>query len=140
MNKDVDATTLTEPYITVAEKAGCRVILAAPSPGTEVATEDVEADTYRAFNKAVREAVKRINADKRKYLQYFLDYHKDDPDVAALTVDDLRPSRLIVTDPAPIPEDEARRSYEWMQSWGLLGDMSYEQLCDLERQAVAHTA
>jgi len=140
MNNELDATTLTEPYITVAEKAGCRVILAAPYHGTEVATDDVEADTYRAFNKAVREAVKRINADKPKYLQYFLDYHKDDPDVAVLTVDDLRPSRLIVTDPAPISEDEARRSYEWMQSWGLLGDMSYEQLCDLERQAVAHTA
>ncbi|HZS01510.1 MAG TPA: ABC transporter substrate-binding protein [Chloroflexota bacterium] len=138
MNNEMDATTLTEPYITVAEKAGCRLILAAPYHGTEVATSDVDADTYRAFNRAVREAVRRINADKRKYLQYFLDYHKDDPDVAALTVDDLRPSRLMVMDPAPIPEDEARRTYEWMRSWGLLGDISWQELCDVERQAAAH--
>jgi len=138
MNGEVDATTLTEPYISVAEKAGCRIIVAAPYHGTEVATDSVDADTYKAFNRAVREAVRRINADKPKYLQYFLDYHKDDPAVAALSVDDLRPSHLVVVDPAPIPEEEARRTYEWMKSWNLLGDVSYEQLCDVGRQALAH--
>ena len=138
MNGEMDATTITEPYITVAEKAGCRLILAAPYHGTEVATADVDAETYRAFNRAVREAVRRINADKRKYLQYFIDHHKDDPDVAALTVDDLRPSRLLVTDPAPIPEDEARRTYEWMRSWNLVGDVDLQELFDAERQSLAH--
>ncbi|HLH22028.1 MAG TPA: ABC transporter substrate-binding protein [Chloroflexota bacterium] len=140
MNRELDATVLTEPHITVAERAGCRVILEAGFHGTEVATADVDAETYRAFNRAIREAVRRINADKRKYLQYFLDYHRDEPEVAALTVDDLRPSRLVVTDPAPIPEEEARRTAEWMRSWGLLGDISYQELCDVERQAVAHQA
>lgn len=138
MNRELDATVLTEPHIAVAERAGCRVILEAPFHGTEVATGAVDAETYRAFNRAVREAVRRINADKRKYLQYFLDYHRDEPEVAALTVDDLRPSRLVVAEPTPIPEDEARRTSAWMQSWGLLGEIEYEQLCDLERQAVGH--
>jgi NitT/TauT family transport system substrate-binding protein len=138
LNHEVDATTLTEPYITVAERAGCRIILEAPFHGTEVATADVDAETYRAFNAAVREAVRRINADKRKYLQYFIDAHQDDPEVAALTVDDLRPSRLVVVDPAPIPDDEARRTYEWMRGWGLLGDTPWEALVDAERQTIAH--
>ena len=31
MKGEIDATTLTEPYITVAEKAGCRVMVMAPS-------------------------------------------------------------------------------------------------------------
>jgi NitT/TauT family transport system substrate-binding protein len=138
MNHEVDATTLNEPYITVAERAGCRIICEAPLHGTQVATSAVDADTYRAFNRAVREAVRRINADKRKYLQYFIDYHKDDPEVAKLTVDELRPSRLVVVDPAPIPDDEAQRTYEWMRSWGLLGNTEWGALCDLERQAVGH--
>src|SRR2546428_656945 len=30
MNHELEATTLTEPYITVAEKAGCRIICEAP--------------------------------------------------------------------------------------------------------------
>jgi len=138
LNHEVDATTLTEPYITVAERAGCRVILEAPFHGTEVATAAVDAETYRAFNRAVREAVRRINADKRKYLQYFIDRHREDPEVACLTVDDLRPGRLVVVDPAPIPEEEARRTYEWMRSWGLLGDVSWDALCDVQRQSLAH--
>jgi len=140
MNNELEATTLTEPFITVAERAGCRVILEAPFHGTQVATDDVDGETYHAFTRAIREAVHRINADKRKYLQYFIDYHKSDPEVAALTVDDLRPSRLVVVDPSPIPEDEARRTYEWMRSWDLLGDISFQELVDLERQGVAHEA
>ncbi len=138
MNREVEATTLTEPYITVAEKAGCRIICEAPYHGTEVAAQEVTAETYAGFNQAVREAVRRINADKRKYLQYFIDYHKDDPEVAKLTVDDLRPSRLVVVDPAPIPEDEMRRTYAWMKGWNLLGDIDWGDLIDPQRQSVAH--
>ena len=55
--------------------------------GTEVASDRVDAETYAAFNRAVREAVRRINANKRAYLQYFIDYHKaKDPEIGTLTV------------------------------------------------------
>lgn len=138
LNNELDATTLTEPYITVAERKGCRVILEAPYHGTEVATSEVDGETYAAFNRAIRESVRRINADKRKYLQYFIDYHKADPDVAALTVDDLRSGRLQVVEPAPIPEVELQRTYDWMRGWDLVGDMDWRELVDAQRQAVAH--
>ena len=85
------------------------------------ASERVDADTYRAFNRAVRAAVARIDANKRGYLHYFLDYYKDkDPEIAKLTIDDLRESRIFVVDPAPIPPEELQRTYEWMKSWGFL--------------------
>lgn len=138
MRGEVDATTLTEPYITVAEKAGCRVIVAAPYHGTEVAGEEVDGETYAAFNRAVREAVRRINGDKRKYLQYFIDAHKSDPAVAALTVDDLSPSRLQVVDPAAIPEAELQRTYDWMKGWGMLKQIDVNDLVDDQRQMAAH--
>ncbi len=72
---EVDAVTLTEPHITLAEQKGCRTICSAFFHGTEVASDRVDADTYAAFNRAVREAVRRINANKRAYLHYFIDYH-----------------------------------------------------------------
>ncbi len=128
LNNEVDATTITEPYITVAERKGCRILVEAPLHGTEVASPAVDGETYAAFNRAVREAVRRINADKRKYLQYFIDYHKTDPDVAALTVNDLRLGRLVVVEPGPIPEDELRRTYEWMRGWDLLGEIDWQSL------------
>jgi NitT/TauT family transport system substrate-binding protein len=121
MDGTVDATTLTEPYISLAEKKGCRLVIAAFHHGTEVASERVDAETYSAFNRGVREAVRRINGDKSAYMHYFIDYYKKkDPQIAELKVSDLRESRLLLVDPAPIPADELQRTYEWMKSWDFL--------------------
>ena len=85
MKGEIEATTLTEPYITLAEKKGCRIICSAFFHGTEVASDRVDAETYAAFNRAVREAVRRINANKSAYLRYFIDYHKaKDPEIGTL--------------------------------------------------------
>jgi len=142
LDREVDAVTLTEPHVTLAEKKGCRIICSALFHGTEVASDRVDAETYAAFNRAVREAVGRINADKRAYLHYFIDYHAaSDPEVAALRVDDLRESRLVVCDPAPIPLDEMTRTFDWLKSWGMLeATASPLDLVDADRQAHAHIA
>jgi len=102
MRGDIEAATLTEPYISLAEKNGCRVICSAFYHGTEVASDKVDADTYARFNRAVKQAVKLINADKTKYLEYFIDYHKArDPEIGQLSLSDLRAGRIVVCDPAP---------------------------------------
>src|SRR5207302_1006240 len=120
MKGEIEATTLTEPYISLAEKKGCRVICSAFYHGTEVASDRVNAETYAAFNRAVREAVRRINADKEAYLHYFIDYHKaKDPEIGTLKPQDLRASRIVVRDPAPNPADELQRPYGWVKSWGM---------------------
>ena len=139
---EIEATTLTEPYITLAEKKGCRTICSAFFHGTEVGSERIDAATYAAFNSAVREAVRRIDANKRAYLHYFIDYHgKDDPEIAALTIDDLRESRLVVCHPAPIPLDEMQRTFDWLKSWGMLeATASPFDLVKLDLQTQAHPA
>jgi NitT/TauT family transport system substrate-binding protein len=141
MRGEIEATTLTEPYVTLAEKMGCRTICEAFYHGTEVASDRVDAETYGAFNRAVREAVKRINADKGKYHHYFIDYHaKKDKDVAALKPQDLRASRIVVCDPAPIPLDEMQRTYDWLKSWGMLEQTATPlALVNLQVQQAAHT-
>jgi len=58
MRGEVDATTLTEPHVTLAEKKGCRTICSAFFHRTEVASARVDAETNAAFNRAVREAVR----------------------------------------------------------------------------------
>lgn len=142
LNGEVEAVTLTEPHVTLAEKKGCRIVCSAFFHGTEVASERVDAQTYAAFNRAVREAVRRISANKRAYLHYFIDYHgKTDPEIAALEVEDLRESRLVVCDPAPIPLEEMQRTYAWLKGWGMLEETASPlQLVDLELQQQAHQA
>jgi NitT/TauT family transport system substrate-binding protein len=142
MRGEVDATTLTEPHVTLAEKKGCRTVCSAFFHGTEVASTRVDAETYAAFNRAVREAVRRINADKRRYLHYFIDYHaRKDPEIAALKVEDLHESRLVVCDPAAIPSDEMQRTYNWLKSWGMLEETASPlDLVNIEVQSYAHQA
>ncbi len=135
MSGMVEATTLTEPYLTLAEKNGCRVVASAFYHGTEVASDKVDTETYAKFNRAVCEAVKRINANKKKYLQYFIDYHKEkDPEIATLKVSDLRESRIVIVEPAPIPEDELERTANWIKSWGML--TSTENYNDLVNRVI----
>ena len=140
---EYDGACLTEPYISLAEKQGCRILAAASFNGTEVVSDRVDVETYAAFNRAVSIAVGRISANKKSYMRYFIEYYKDrDPEIGrVLTVDDLRPSRLIVQRPGPIPEQELQRSYNWIRSWGMLGGtLTANDLVDLDAQSEAHSA
>jgi NitT/TauT family transport system substrate-binding protein len=139
---DIDATTMTEPYLSLAEKKGYRVICSAFYHGTEVASDRVDAETYAAFNRAVREAVRRINANKRAYLHYFIDYHKrKDPEIGTLTIDDLRESRIVVVEPAAIPATELERTAAWVKSWGMLQQTETPTaLVNMDVQERAHVA
>jgi NitT/TauT family transport system substrate-binding protein len=140
MKGEIEGTTLTEPYVTLAEKKGCRVVCSAFYHGTQVGTDKIDAETMSAYNRAVSEAVRRIKANKRNYLHYFIDYHKaKDPEVGTLTVDDLRESRLVVCEPAPIPADEMQRTFEWVKSWGMLETTASPlQLVNVDVQKRAH--
>jgi NitT/TauT family transport system substrate-binding protein len=143
LNGEVEAATLTEPHISLAEKLGCRIICSAFYHGTEVASERVDGETYAAFNRAVREAVRRINGNKAAYMHYFIDHHvrKGETDVGLLKAADLRESRLVVADPAPIPVEELQRTAEWLKSWGMLEKTeSPAALVDDNVQTYAHIA
>jgi NitT/TauT family transport system substrate-binding protein len=142
MSGEIEATTLTEPYVTLAEKKGCRLICSAFYHGTQVGTDKIDAETMGSYNRAVGEAVRRINANKRGYLHYFIDYHKArDPEIGTLAPDDLRESRLVVCEPAPIPLDEMQRTYDWVKSWGMLETAQTPlDLVNIDVQARAHAA
>ena len=73
-------------------------------------------------------------------MHYFIDYYANkDPEIAALKVEDLRESRLVVCDPAPIPLDELQRTYDWLKSWGMLEETASPlQLVNLQVQTHAH--
>jgi NitT/TauT family transport system substrate-binding protein len=115
-----EATVLQEPWITVAEKAGCRLISTTFFYGTWVAAAAVDRETYAAFVRASTEAVRRINTDKRSYLCYYKRDYEGYPEVDALTPDDFNLGRIQVKAPEPIPEADARWDWEWMSSWGVL--------------------
>jgi ABC-type nitrate/sulfonate/bicarbonate transport system substrate-binding protein len=141
MAGEFEATVLQEPWITVAEKAGCRLISTTFFYGTWVADAAVQSDTYTAFIRASTAAVRRINAEKRSYLHYFTREYLDYAEVAALTPDDFTLGRIQVKVPEPIPEADARWDWEWMASWGLLHG-TFESTAQINAvvQQAAHAA
>jgi NitT/TauT family transport system substrate-binding protein len=131
---EFEATVLQEPWITVAEKAGCRLVSTTFFHGTWVAGPDLDAQRYSAFLRAVTRAVRRISADKRRYLGYFKEgWAADDPEVQALTPDDFHLGRIQLREPTPIPEEEARWAWEWMASWGLI-DGTFDVATQINRK------
>jgi ABC-type nitrate/sulfonate/bicarbonate transport system substrate-binding protein len=139
MRGDFEATVLQEPWITVAEKAGCRIVSSTFFHGTWVADPSLSADAYAAFLRAVTRAVRRINADKRRYVSYFIRDFPGHPDVEALTPEDFDLGRIQLKEPGPIPEHEARWAWEWMASWDLMpGDFDAAAQINRSVQRTAH--
>ena len=136
---EFEATVLQEPWITLAEKAGCRLVSTTFFHGTWVADPSISPEAYAAFVRAVTAAVRRINADKRRYVSYYLRDHPDQPEVQALRPEDFNLDRVRLMDPVPIPEAQARWAWEWMSSWGILhGDFDVATQIDRTLQRRAH--
>lgn len=128
MNKEIDAATLMEPWISLAQKNGCKEIIGTFYQGTENAGQGLDQRAWEATLRAVRKAVKLINEDKKKYIHYLLD---EIPEKYArqLSPDDFYLPRLRYVDPAPYSKQEFELAYNWMVSWDLVGaDAKYEGL------------
>jgi ABC-type nitrate/sulfonate/bicarbonate transport system substrate-binding protein len=138
---DDEATVLQEPWITLAEKQGCRIVSSTFFHGTWVADPSLSPDAYGAFVRAITKAVHRINADKRRYVSYFLRDFPDHPGVQALRPEDFNLGRIQLKEPTPIPEHEARWAWDWMASWGLIsGQFDASTQINRRIERAAHAA
>jgi NitT/TauT family transport system substrate-binding protein len=125
----IDAVALMEPWITVAEKLGFKLIVEAHYVGTEIAGPELSDETFAAINRAVSRAAKRLTEDPRPYLHYLI---ADVPaEITALKESDFRLGRLRYVDPAPYSEKDFQRTYDWMVKWNLIGaDSGFGSLVD----------
>ena len=69
----IQAAAVMEPWISAAEKLGCKVICESFYNGLEVADTSVDADIFTALHRAHIRAVDRINRDIRPYLHHLTD-------------------------------------------------------------------
>lgn len=125
---DIQAATLMEPWITLAEKNGCKKIIETFYLGVENVAFDLPPEVFQGLMRAVRKAVKHINADKKRYLPYLL-VEMPEKYRRQITPDDFYLPRLRYVDPAPYTREEFTRASDWMKSWDLVApDAAYERL------------
>ena len=97
MNGEVEAAMLMEPWISLAEKNGCRSVCEGHYLGAE--------------------------NDKKRFVLYLIESPKF-ADAAAhwggLTADDFHLPRLRYAHPRPYTEEQLEDTYNWMTRWNLL--------------------
>jgi len=125
---EVDAATLMEPWVTLAEKNGFKKIIETHYLGVENISQDLDRATLDKLTRAIRKAVVLINANKKKHVHHLLDeipekYREQ------LSPDDFYLPRLRYVDPAPYTEAEFERARRFMVEWDLIApDVTYEKL------------
>jgi NitT/TauT family transport system substrate-binding protein len=125
----VDAIATMEPWITVSEKLGYKVIAEAHYVGLEIGAPDLDPETFNAINRAVSRAARKLTVDPYAHLHYLI--ADVPPEIVSLVPADFRRNRLRYVDPAPYSQEDFERTYNWMVDWGLIEpDSSFSALVD----------
>jgi NitT/TauT family transport system substrate-binding protein len=109
---EVAAANLMEPWISVVEKQGFRVIMESHTTRAEAASDDLDGPTLAAMFRAQATAAELINNDPSRYVHYFVTESK-----GLLEPQDLNMTRLLYGPPAPYTAERFEDTYRWMQGY-----------------------
>jgi NitT/TauT family transport system substrate-binding protein len=124
---ELAAATFNEPWISVAQKQGFRIIMESHSTRSEAAGDEMDGPTLAAMFRAEAEAAKMINADPGRYTHYITEEAR-----GLLEPDELQTWRLLYAPPAPYTRERFERTYEWMLGYPELvtPGATYESIVD----------
>jgi NitT/TauT family transport system substrate-binding protein len=106
---ELAAATFNEPWISVAQKQGFRIIVESHSARSEAAGDELDGPTLAAMFRAEAEAAAMINANPAKYAHYLTAEAR-----GLLEPHELQTWRLLYAPPAPYTRERFERTYEWM--------------------------
>ncbi len=122
----VEAVTLMEPWISVAEKQGMRVLIESHSTRSEAASDDLDAATLAAMFRAQARAVKILEKDPMPYAHYFAAETG-----GLLEPHELRTSRLLHAPPQSYTRERFDDTYSWTAKWDMVvPGATYENTVD----------
>ena len=111
----VEAASLMEPWISVAEKQGMRILIESHSTRSEAASDDLDASTLAAMFRAQARAVKVLEKDPTPYIHYFAAETG-----GLLEPHELRTSRLLHAPPQPYTRERFDDTYSWTAKWDMV--------------------
>jgi NitT/TauT family transport system substrate-binding protein len=111
----VKAANLQEPWISVAEKLGCRVLIETRSTRSEAAGDELDGPTLAKMFRAEARAAEAIDKHPEKYAHYLLEEAG-----GAIELRDLKLSRILNAPPVPYTRERFNDNYQWTLGWGLV--------------------
>ena len=124
---DVAAGNFYEPWISVAQKQGFRIIMESHSTRSEAASDDLDGPTLAAMFRAEAKASELINRDPARFAHYFVEEAK-----GMLEAHELQTWRLLYAPPVPYTREKFEDTYQWMLGYpGLIAPgATYETAVD----------
>jgi NitT/TauT family transport system substrate-binding protein len=123
---EVEAASLMDPWISVAEKRGHRVLIESHSARSEAAGEELDGPTLRKMFNAEAQAAAAIEKNPAKYAYYLIEEADGE-----LELKDLKLSRILNAPPTPYSHERFEYTYNWMLGWGLAEQgATYENTVD----------
>lgn len=123
---EVAAASVMEPWISVAEKMGLRVILESHSTRSEAAGDELDGPTLAKMFRAEAAAAEAIERTPEKYAHYLVEEAG-----GMLGPGELRLSRIVNAPPEPYTRERFDHTYGWTVGWGLVpAGATYENTVD----------
>jgi NitT/TauT family transport system substrate-binding protein len=123
---EVAAVSLMEPWISIAEKRGLRVLMESHSTRSEAAGDELDGPTLARMFRAEAEAAKAIQKDPARHAHYLLQEAG-----GLLEPKDLDLSRILNAPPEPYTRERFDHTYQWTLGWDLVPPgATYENTVD----------
>jgi NitT/TauT family transport system substrate-binding protein len=122
----VAAASLMEPWISVAQKWGLRILIESHSTRAEAAGDDLDGDTLKKMFRAQARAVEQIEKDPRPYVHYFIRETG-----GLLKPEEFQTWRLLHAAPQPYTRERFEDTYNWTVKWNMtVAGATYENTVD----------
>jgi NitT/TauT family transport system substrate-binding protein len=122
----IPACSLMEPWISVAQKWGMRILIESHSTRSEAAGDDLDGKTLAAMFRAQARAVKDIEKDPTPYVHYFIRETG-----GLLEPHELQTWRLLHAAPQPYTRERFDDTYQWTIKWNMtVPGATYEKIVD----------
>lgn len=122
----VEAVSLMEPWISVAQKQGLRILIESHSTRSEAAGDDLDGPTLAKMFRAQARAVELLEKDPTPYVHYFVAETG-----GLLEPHELQTWRLLHAPPQPYTRERFDDTYNWTVKWNMVvPGATYENTVD----------
>jgi len=122
----VAAVSLMEPWISVAQKEGLRILIESHSTRAEAAGDELDAETLRKMFRAQARAVEALEKDPRPFIKYFVAETG-----GRIEERDFQSWRLLHGPPTEYTRERFDDEYNWTVKWNMtVPGATYENTVD----------
>lgn len=122
----VAAESVMEPWISVAQKWGLRILIESHSTRSEAAGDDLDGATLKKMFRAQAEAVRLIEKDPTPFIHYFIAETG-----GLLEPKEFQTWRLLNAPPQPYTRERFDDTYNWTVKWNMtVPGATYETVVD----------